>query len=152
SQSLTAGRIAVALSYGLGTAVVLYALMLGGRRLTRRLARSRARIQMAMGAVMILVALAMLGTYDARFQTPVASRLPSFLDDPTNGLETSHAATAQLAALRGHSSRRAGGLREAETGVRLPLLGPAPQIVGTQRWFNTPDGHALSLAALRGRV
>ncbi|MFN2616680.1 MAG: cytochrome c biogenesis CcdA family protein, partial [Thermoleophilaceae bacterium] len=37
SQSFTAGRLAVALGYGVGSAVVLYALMLGGRRLTARL-------------------------------------------------------------------------------------------------------------------
>jgi cytochrome c biogenesis protein CcdA/thiol-disulfide isomerase/thioredoxin len=152
SESLTAGRIAVALSYGVGSAAALYALMLGGRRLARGLARSSGRLQISMGAIMILVALAMLGNYDTRFETTIASGLPSFLVDPTNGLETSHAATAQLAALRGHSSRRAEGLREADAGVRLPVLGPAPQIVGTQRWFNTPDGHPSSLAALRGRV
>ena len=60
SQTFTAGRLAVALAYALGTAVVLYALMLGGRRLTRRLAPSAGRLQMAMGAVMVVVALLML--------------------------------------------------------------------------------------------
>src|SRR3954447_1719545 len=34
SQLFTAGRLAVALSYGIGSAVVLYFLMLGGRRVT----------------------------------------------------------------------------------------------------------------------
>ena len=58
SQSFTAGRLGVALAYGVGSAVVLYALMLGGRRLTGRLARRSGRFQMAMGAVMVLIALA----------------------------------------------------------------------------------------------
>ena len=35
SQTFTAGRLAVALSYGIGSAVVLYFLMLGGRRVVR---------------------------------------------------------------------------------------------------------------------
>ena len=39
SQPFTAGRLAVALSYGIGSAAVLYALMLGGRRLAAPLAR-----------------------------------------------------------------------------------------------------------------
>src|SRR5947207_3086509 len=39
AQSFTAGRLAVALAYGAGSAVVLYALALGGRRLASRLAR-----------------------------------------------------------------------------------------------------------------
>ena len=41
SQPFTAGRLAVALSYGIGSAVVLYFLMLGGRRLTRAAGAAR---------------------------------------------------------------------------------------------------------------
>ena len=37
-------------------------------------------------------------------------------------------------------------------GVRLPVLGRAPDFTGTQRWFNTPGGRPLTLAGLRGRV
>src|SRR5689334_4890143 len=51
SQTFTAGRLAVALAYAVGSAVVLYALMLGGRRVTRRLGRSAGRVQVATGAV-----------------------------------------------------------------------------------------------------
>ena len=42
SQSFTAGRLAVALSYGIGSAVVLYILMLGGRARGRAAARGAA--------------------------------------------------------------------------------------------------------------
>src|SRR5215213_3467347 len=77
SQSFTAGRLAVAFAYGLGSAVVLYALMLGGRRLTRSLGRQAGRFQMATGVVMIVVAIAMLADLDVRFQTAIASELPS---------------------------------------------------------------------------
>jgi len=152
SQSFTAGRLAVALAYGIGSAAVLYGLMLGGRRVTGRLARRSGVFQMAMGAVMVVIAVAMLGNYDTRFETAIASDLPSFLVDPTKSLETSRAAAAQLAALRGHRARQAGGLSEADAGLRLPVLGVAPEFVGTQRWFNTPGGQPLSLAGLRGRV
>src|SRR5918992_1465862 len=50
TQDFTAGRLAVALSYSLGTAVVLYAVMLGGRRLISPLARRSAAFQPAIGA------------------------------------------------------------------------------------------------------
>jgi cytochrome c biogenesis protein CcdA/thiol-disulfide isomerase/thioredoxin len=156
SQSFTTGRLAVALAYGAGSAVVLYALMLGGRRVTGRLARRSGRFQMAMGVVMVLIALAMLGNYDTRFETAIASDLPSFLVDPTKGLQSSHAATTQLAALRGRKARQAAGLREADAGLTLPVLGQAPEFVDNQSWFNTGvGGHSnqpLSLAALRGHV
>src|SRR6476619_5359788 len=49
SQSFTAGRLAVAFAYGLGSAVVLYGLMLGGRRAARRIGRQSVRLQMATG-------------------------------------------------------------------------------------------------------
>ncbi|HEY3759406.1 MAG TPA: redoxin domain-containing protein [Solirubrobacteraceae bacterium] len=152
SQSLSTGRLAVALAYGIGSAVVLYVLMLGGRRLTGRLARRSGRFQMAMGAVMVLIALLMLGNYDTRFETAIASDLPSFLVDPTSGLESSHLAKTQLAALRGHKARQAGGLREADAGLRLPVLGVAPEFKDTEDWFNTPGDRPLSLASLRGHV
>ena len=152
SQSFTAGRLAVALAYGVGSAVVLYGLMLGGRRLTGRLARRSGRFQMSMGAIMVVIALLMLGNYDTRFETSIAADLPSFLIDPAKGLETSHASAEQLAALRGHKARQAAGLREADAGEKLPVLGRAPEFAGTQDWFNTPGGRPLTLAALRGRV
>ena len=35
---------------------------------------------------------------------------------------------------------------------RLAVLGRAPELVGIDPWFNTPDGEPLRLVALRGRV
>jgi thiol-disulfide isomerase/thioredoxin len=94
----------------------------------------------------------MLGNYDTRFETAIAGDLPSFLVDPSKSLESSSAATRQLAALRGHAARHAAGLRQADAGLSLPVLGQAPEFAGTQRWFNTPGGAPLTLAGLRGHV
>jgi cytochrome c biogenesis protein CcdA/thiol-disulfide isomerase/thioredoxin len=153
AQGFTAGRLAVAFAYGIGSAVVLYAIMLGGRRLSRPLARRSIRFQMAMGAVMVLIAFAMLGNYDTRFETAIASDLPSFLVDPSERLETTHTASTALAALRGHkTTTQEAGLREADAGLRLPVLGQAPEFKDTERWFNTPGGRPLTLAGLRGHV
>ncbi len=152
SQSFSAGRLAVALAYGIGSAATLYVLMRGGRRLTSRLSRRSPRFQMAMGAVMVLVALAMLGNYDTRFETTIASDLPSFLIDPSHGLETSKAAASGLAELRGHKARATGGVAQANAGHALPVLGVAPEFVDTQKWFNTPGQKPLSLKGLRGHV
>ena len=152
AQSFTAGRLTVAFAYGIGSAVVLYAIMLGGRRLSRPLARRSMRFQMAMGAVMVVIAFAMLGNYDTRFETAIASDLPSFLVDPSERLETTHAASTELASLRGHKTTQEAGLREADAGLRLPVLGQAPEFKDTERWFNTPGGQPLTLAGLRGHV
>jgi cytochrome c biogenesis protein CcdA/thiol-disulfide isomerase/thioredoxin len=152
AQSFTAGRLSVALAYGIGSALVLYALMLGGRKLTGPLARRSTRFQMAMGTIMLLVAFAMLRNYDTRFETTIASDLPGFLVHPTEGIETTKSAKSQLAALRGHAARQTGGLREADAGERLPVLGVAPEFRDTQKWFDTAGGQPLTLSGLRGHV
>jgi cytochrome c biogenesis protein CcdA/thiol-disulfide isomerase/thioredoxin len=158
SQSFSVGKLAVAFSYGLGSAVVLYFLMLGGRRVIRPLAQRGAGLQIAMGAVMVVVALAMLGNYDIRFQNRIASSLPSFLVNPTKSLEDTAAAKAALADLRGGGN----GVGAEATGVvpettaagtlHLEDLGTAPEFVGNERWFNTPGDRPLTLRQLRGRV
>jgi cytochrome c biogenesis protein CcdA/thiol-disulfide isomerase/thioredoxin len=158
SQSFSAGRLAVALAYGLGSAVVLYFLMLGGRRVISPLARRGVGLQMAMGAVMVVVALAMLGDYDIRFQNRIASDLPSFLVNPSEALEDTASAREALADVRGGphgvGSEASGEAPEqaAQGGLDLPVLAKAPELVGTQRWFNTPGGEPLTLRELRGRV
>jgi cytochrome c biogenesis protein CcdA/thiol-disulfide isomerase/thioredoxin len=164
SQPFTAGRLAVSLSYGLGTAAVLYLLMIGGRRLAAPLARRGPRLQMAMGALMVLVALAMLGEYDIRFQNRIASDLPSFVVNPSEELEETAAARDALAGLRenphgvgaraaaGEASPAAGVTHVAGPGSGLEDYGQAPEFVGTQDWFNTPRGQPLTLKGLRGRV
>jgi cytochrome c biogenesis protein CcdA/thiol-disulfide isomerase/thioredoxin len=165
SQSFTAGRLAVVLSYGLGSAVVLYFLMLGGRRVTAPLARRGAGLQIATGAVMVVVALAILGNYDVKFQNRIASDLPSFLVNPSKPLEDTAAASEALAEVRGGSNSglgeavaaaasapHGGGSGKGGSASGLPVLGAAPEFVDTQRWFNTPGGRPLALRSLRGRV
>src|SRR4051812_4007878 len=140
SQSFTAGRLAVASAYGVGSAIALYALMLGGRKLTRRLGRNAQRLQMATGAVMVVVAVAMLADLDTRFQTAIASHLPSVLVDPSAKLEQSANVQSALAKVRRHGQ------------PALHVLGKAPDFTGNQRWFNTPGNRPLHLAQLRGKV
>ena len=140
SQSLTTSRLAVAFAYALGSAVVLYFLLLGGRRLTSRIGRRSGQLQMAMGALMVLVALLMLGDYDTRFQT---RRSPT--------------------TCRRSSSTRPRSSRSVATSVRSsracvdevadsPVYGIAPELTGNQQWFNTPGAATPSLRQLRGRV
>ncbi|HKT83687.1 MAG TPA: cytochrome c biogenesis protein DipZ [Solirubrobacterales bacterium] len=169
SQPFTAGRLAVALSYGIGSAVVLYFLMLGGRKLTAPLARRGVGLQVTMGAVMVVVALAMAGNYDVRFQNQIASSLPSFLVNPTEGLEDTAAAKSALSDVRGGEAHGVGALATTSAAAAvheseakadgtqgkssgLPVLGPAPEFVDNQKWFNTPGGRPLTLRSLRGRV
>jgi cytochrome c biogenesis protein CcdA/thiol-disulfide isomerase/thioredoxin len=160
AQSFTAGRLAVALAYGVGSAAVLYLLALGGRRIASRLSRRSGAVQVAMGGVMVVVAFAMIANLDVRFESAIASDVPSFLVDPTQRLESSKSVQDQLASVRGRigtdsgSTASAGGARQADVGRRLPVLGlaPDPGFADTQQWFNTPGDRPLSLGQLRGHV
>jgi cytochrome c biogenesis protein CcdA/thiol-disulfide isomerase/thioredoxin len=158
SQPFTAGRLAVALSYGIGSAVVLYILMLGGRRVVAPLARRGVGLQVAMGAVMVVVALAMLQNYDVRFENTIAADLPSFLITPTHGLEDTAGVRSALEEARGEAAHGVGGRAVSQVAPKtdpaggLPVLGKAPEFVDTQQWFNTPGDRPLTMRGLRGRV
>jgi cytochrome c biogenesis protein CcdA/thiol-disulfide isomerase/thioredoxin len=154
SQSFTAARLAVAVAYGLGSSIVLYAILGGGRKLATKLVKRTGRFQIGMGAVMVLVGGLMLANLDVRFETAIAGHLPSFLVNPTKGLESSTLVQGELTSVRGTRYRvsTAGGLAQAQQGRRLPVLERAPEFAGTERWFNTPGDRPLSLASLRGHV
>jgi cytochrome c biogenesis protein CcdA/thiol-disulfide isomerase/thioredoxin len=139
AQTFTVGRLAVAFAYALGSAVGLYAIMLGGRRLVGRLVSRSGRVQQAMGVVMVVVAILLAAMVDVRFQTAIANELPSFLLSPADKLQRSDAA----AKAKFTSAHRPGALR---------VLGKAPEFTDNQRWFNTPQETPLTMTGLRGRV
>ncbi len=148
AQDFTAGKLAVALAYAVGSGAVLYLLMLGGRRLVDRVKPARAFVQTATGAIMVAVAVAMTADLDLKFQNAIADDLPSVLVNPSGELEESDAVADELADVRGGHGAEEGGAAEAAAGVRLPDYGAAPDFTDTQRWFNTPGGEPLSIADL----
>jgi cytochrome c biogenesis protein CcdA/thiol-disulfide isomerase/thioredoxin len=167
SRGTTGGLVAVGVAYGLGSAVVLLCLALGGRRVMARLRRGRRGpvVQRVFGAVMVLTAVLMFANLDIRFQSALASEFPGFLTNPTGGLERSAAVEGRLADLRGASRFRAqteavtrpapraasssGAALPGVTTPDLPVLGAAPEFRDTQRWFNSPP---LTMRGLRGHV
>ncbi|HEY1855518.1 MAG TPA: cytochrome c biogenesis protein DipZ [Solirubrobacterales bacterium] len=176
SQPFTAGRLAVAIAYGIGSAAALYLLMIGGRRLVRPLARRGGALQIATGAVMVLVALAMLGNYDTSFESSIGKQWASWLTTPAESIEKTGSAKSALASISGvdphglGTRATAGSEEEATAGseeeeitrtppselaakkMKLPVYGQAPEFADTERWFNTPGGMPLTLKQLRGKV
>jgi cytochrome c biogenesis protein CcdA/thiol-disulfide isomerase/thioredoxin len=165
SVSAASGRtVAVAMAYSLGSAAVLLALTLGGRRLFDRV-RAAGRgvaLQRTLGAVMLATALAIVVGVDVRFDQYVAEHIPNV--NLTAGLEKSKAVESRLPELTGHGAKFATGAktptapRNASDAVLLAdaqglkNLGPAPEFENTEDWFNTSGNHPLSLTRLRGRV
>jgi cytochrome c biogenesis protein CcdA/thiol-disulfide isomerase/thioredoxin len=151
SQSFSSARLAVALAYGLGSALTFYALMLGGRKLITPLAKRSQTFQYVIGGLMIIVAVSMFANLDTKFQTAIASDLPSFLVNPTGGLEKSKASQTKLTALRGDKAA-AYNSTDTKASEMLPQVASAPDFVGNQRWFNTPGNKPLTKEDLRGKV
>jgi cytochrome c biogenesis protein CcdA/thiol-disulfide isomerase/thioredoxin len=164
SQGTTGRLVAVAIAYGLGSATVLLGLALGGRRIIDRVRRGGRgpALQRGFGAVMVLTAVLMLASVDIRFQTALADHFPSFLVNPTGGLERSRAVESRLADLRGKAKFDAAAAKASAPvaatsdaslpGVKtpaLPVLGRAPEFAKTGQWFNSTP---LKMSALRGRV
>jgi cytochrome c biogenesis protein CcdA/thiol-disulfide isomerase/thioredoxin len=176
SVSAASGKtIVIALAYAVGSALVLLALTLGGRRLFDRV-RQAGRgplLQRALGTIMILTAVAILTNLDVNFDQFVAQHIPDV--NLTASLECSSTVTGRLHQISGHvakfkpangSSACSGG---SATAVRtaapdasqailladahgLKDLGEAPEFTETEDWFNTPGNSPLTLAGLRGRV
>jgi cytochrome c biogenesis protein CcdA/thiol-disulfide isomerase/thioredoxin len=150
TQGASPRLIAVGLAFALGSALVLFALAFGGRRIAdavRRAGRGPA-LQRALGVVMVATAIAMATDADLRFQSALADHLPSWAVTPTQGLEDSDTVQDQLADLRDRPRFD----HQAMAGEALPDLGAAPDFTGNERWFNTSDGRPLSLRELRGKV
>jgi cytochrome c biogenesis protein CcdA/thiol-disulfide isomerase/thioredoxin len=175
SVSAASGKtVVLALAYALGSAVVLLALTLGGRRVFDRVRKAGRGplLQRALGAIMILTAVAIITNLDVNFDQFVAQHIPDV--NLTASLECSETVTKHLHEISGHevkfapangssacggsgSSVKAAPANASEATLltaahALKDLGPAPEFTETQDWFNTPGGKALSLSALRGRV
>jgi cytochrome c biogenesis protein CcdA/thiol-disulfide isomerase/thioredoxin len=166
--------VAIAIAYAGGSAVVLLALTLGGRRVFARIRRAGGgpALQRALALIMLATALAIATNLDVSFDQFVAQHIPNV--NLTATLECSHSVTGRLheitgrrarftpangsAACEGSAStlrpvaRNASQARLLQAARTLPSLGHAPDFIDTQMWFNTPRGRSLSLGALRGRV
>jgi cytochrome c biogenesis protein CcdA/thiol-disulfide isomerase/thioredoxin len=163
SSGTTAKIVAVAIAYALGSALVLLGLALGGRRIIDRV-RRRGRgggLQRGFGAVMVLTAVLMFTSVDLRFQEALADHFPSFLTNPTGGLEKTGAVKDELAGLRGkpkfddsrvaaaHATTAGDAALPGVKTPELPVLGQAPDFADPGHWFNTKP---LTMEGLRGRV
>ncbi|HEY4811731.1 MAG TPA: redoxin domain-containing protein [Solirubrobacteraceae bacterium] len=176
SVSAASGKtIAIGLAYTAGSAAVLLALALGGRRVFDRVRRAGRgpMLQRALGAIMILTAVAIITNLDVNFDQFVAEKIPDV--NLTASLECSKAVTSRLDQITGHKAKfvAANGSSDCEgsgtskldpvahdasqatllaAAHKLPVLGTAPEFTETEDWFNTPGDKPLTLASLRGRV
>src|SRR3954471_4206732 len=95
ASAATGRTVAIALGYTVGTAAVLFAIALGGRRVLAPLRRAGAlRVQQALGGVLLATAVLLAVGLDTRFETALARHTSDIT--VTAGLERSHAVQEQL--------------------------------------------------------
>lgn len=132
--------ILITLAYSLGTAIPMFAIMMGGQRLSAKLPQVMKytnRIQQAFGALMILTAVAIYFNLDRQFQTVLLEKFPQYGAGLT-AFESNKLVETQLNKLAG----------EKTTGNKGQVA-PNPNFEGATQWLNSEP---LTLAQLKGKV
>jgi cytochrome c biogenesis protein CcdA/thiol-disulfide isomerase/thioredoxin len=143
--------VALTVSFAVGAALPLLFFALAGRRVAERVAAFRERqreIRVAAGVVTILLAVALV------FNLPAA--LQRTIPDYTAKLQETVGGDEQLREklnLGGLVNDQNKDLANCTNGApELESCGTAPDIKGITGWLNTPNGAAVDLKTLRGKV
>ena len=137
-----ADTVALAVSFGLGTAIPLLAFALAGRGITERLKAFRTRqkgIRIAAGAMMILLSVALV--------TDLPAAVQRALPDYTASLQAK--TDEALASTRRVPEGRGACVDGAD---HLENCGTVPELTGIKAWFNTPGEQPLTAADREGKV
>ena len=132
-----------------GTAIPMFGIIWGGRNLIAKVSWLKTKgevIQKSFGALTLVVAVALAFGFDRQFQTWFVSIFPQYGTGLT-AVETNSSVQKSLGFLKkGKDSQ----LSIVSDQGHLPDLGPAPEFVGIDRWFNVSK--PLTLAELKGKV
>jgi cytochrome c biogenesis protein CcdA/thiol-disulfide isomerase/thioredoxin len=174
-SAATGKALALASAYALGSAIVLFALSLGGRQLLDRVRKTGRGplLGRVLGTIMILTAVALLTNLANSYSQFVAKKIPNV--NLAASLECSSTVTDRLPEVTGHkakfvpkngasdcegsstskvhvAARNASQATLLAAARALPDLGTAPEFAETEDWFNTPGDRPLTLSSLHGRV
>jgi cytochrome c biogenesis protein CcdA/thiol-disulfide isomerase/thioredoxin len=136
-------------AFAAGAAIPLLAVAVAGREITERaraLRRHAAKLRVAGGVVLVVMAVAIWGNAFGGLQRDV----PGYTSALQNRVEGSQKVRQQLSSLNGTNSS---SLAKCDSSATMLIsCGPAPNFKGITAWINTPGGTPLTLAGLRGKV
>lgn len=141
----------ITFAYAIGTAIPMFAIMIGGQNLLRRvpwLLKNTGMIQKAFGVIMILTAFAIFNNYDRAFQTYILNTFPQYGTGLTK-LEDTKSVNEQLQKLRNSDKPLQEDMNGKPMFDLLPKGTKAPALIPGGVWFNSPP---LTLAELKGKV
>ncbi|MCC2030996.1 cytochrome c biogenesis protein DipZ [Microbacterium allomyrinae] len=143
--------VLLTLSFAVGVAIPLLFFALAGRGLIERIKAFRTRergIRMAAGIAMLALAVGLAFNVPQQLQRLVPDYTAGLQRDLTDNPDARRA--LDLGGLVNDENRE---LDKCSNGAEeLESCGTAPSIKGIAQWLNTPDGSAVSLEDLRGRV
>lgn len=146
-----AGTVLLTVSFAIGVAVPLLVFALAGRSVIERIRAFRSKeraLRIAAGVAMIALAVGLV------FNVPQA--LQRLLPDYTSPLQQELADSEEVSDaldLGGLVTEENKDLDKCTNGAEeLESCGTAPSIAGIQQWLNTPNGQAVELESLRGKV
>lgn len=146
--TVTLDAFLITLAYALGTAIPMFAIMIGGRGLLQKvpwLLNNTGNIQKVFGVVMILTALAIFNNYDRRFQTYILQTFPQYGVGLTQ-FEDNSTIRNQLDKLQGKQTTDDRGKPMYES---MPQGEQAPEVIAGGEWFNSKP---LTIKELQGKV
>jgi cytochrome c biogenesis protein CcdA/thiol-disulfide isomerase/thioredoxin len=167
SQHIDVGAVFITLAYSFGTAIPMFAIMIGGRALLKKvpvLTRNTLTIQRVFGVLMIIVGIAIAFGWDRQFQSGVLALFPGYGSGLTSIENTTSVRNAlSIRKDMGFDNRKAPGrfIQVPPPGNgRLGRFGKAPEIVTQGRLYNadkifpksTSDQYPLDMKALDGKV
>jgi cytochrome c biogenesis protein CcdA/thiol-disulfide isomerase/thioredoxin len=144
--------VVLTVSFAIGTAIPLLIFALAGRRVAERVRAFRTRqraLRVSAGIVVIGLAVALTFNVTDAIQRAV----PDYTTALNNAADTTGHVNKALGA--GPRTSLSDCVFQAEQQGPTPGLqncGPAPALSGIQDWLNTPDGTALNLTSLKGKV
>ena len=143
--------IVLTVTFAVGAAVPLLVFALAGRGVAERVRGFRKHqraIRVTGGVVMIALAIGLVFNVPATLQQLV----PDYTASLQNDFSTSQRVSDELD-LGGIVNEQNKDLDKCTNGAKvLESCGTAPDIQGIEKWLNTPNGEALSLDELRGKV
>jgi cytochrome c biogenesis protein CcdA/thiol-disulfide isomerase/thioredoxin len=169
SGSFGASAVELTVAYSLGIALPIFGLVMLTGQVTGATTWLRAHATgVRRGGGVLLLASALAITFGAA--TSLQSLAPSFTASIENHLTGTTSINNKLASIKDpHETLNAKHIQLSVSAKSstdappadplqnvsvssLPMYGKAPDFAGVTKWFNTPDGAALHIAQLRGKV
>ncbi|MCH7493014.1 redoxin domain-containing protein, partial [Patescibacteria group bacterium] len=147
SEAVTGAAVIIIIAYALGTAIPMFIIMQGGRKLLKKvpwLMKNTGRIQKIFGVLMIVTAVAIVFNLDRKFQTYIIGVFPNYGIGLTS-LEDNDAVREQLDKLNAvDDNSKIGAPMFDASDSSVPL---APELIQGGEWLNSEP---LTLESLRG--